>query len=476
MKRFDPTLFLPLPEHISSVPVHGVSWSKKFANWWAGATIASPTTTVAAPASTSIEVVRRFLSESNLDDLNYYYTDQTQYLRWWVRRLLSLPESAPVILEASGTAAILLATRMFAHLGRHPEARLTAEGRDQHIFSITTSEEGSLVGYALKGEDPNAVENVMFFPTSRLFFQAGPAMPYPQRASLTSKIVDIASVDNVALLDALRAAVLAQPKDGSHGCIVVPTVTKTGRILPVRAIGALVDELRLEGYNLFYLVDDVQGMGRMDMQTMTAPLSYCDAYVFSAAKALGGILTASVIAMREEHVEAFVKIAQSQPDLRLPCLARFQLEPRFEERLPEWMFRESAVAIPEVVAMHVAMMSFYHRGKGENIQERRDNQLAIVRKKREQVLRALADVPSLRVLSEAENVPLVPSIISFQVDLPGVTPAKLKRILQDGNPVITPTAPVGRYLRLDIPEYREMPSVNLLAERMTRAIRQLCDR
>ena len=44
MKLFNPADFGPLPEKLTAVPKHGVAWPKKWQNWWAGATIASPTT------------------------------------------------------------------------------------------------------------------------------------------------------------------------------------------------------------------------------------------------------------------------------------------------------------------------------------------------------------------------------------------------------------------------------------------------
>ena len=47
MKRFDHTKF-PLPaKGLSPVPNHGVAWKHKYANWWGGATIASPTRDIA---------------------------------------------------------------------------------------------------------------------------------------------------------------------------------------------------------------------------------------------------------------------------------------------------------------------------------------------------------------------------------------------------------------------------------------------
>lgn len=464
MKIFNPADFGPLPEKLSAVPTHGVAWSKKFPNWWAGATIASPTTEVAAPAGQSIAAVRKFLSD--IDKLNEYYVDQTQYLRWWVRRLLSLPESTPVILDASGTSAILIATRMLAHLAANRGAK--------NFYTVTTSEEGSLVNYTLKGKDPNVVENVMFFPASSLFFEAAPALPYPENLGIGTASVNLGDHDNVAVIAEIRKAVVAHSGAEAVGCIVLPTVSKSGRVLPVKEVAALVETLKAEGHKLYLIVDDVQGMGRRDAESITNPLACADAYLFSASKALGGLLIASAVAMREELVSDFVELAAANKlSPQVACVAHFQFEPRFEDLLPRWIMKRSAVSIPEMVAMHAAMMYHYHRGEGETYSERRLNQLALVEKQRRKVVDALTAIPGVYVLEAQENRPLVPSIISMYVDRPGATPMKVKKALQEATPIVTPTAPVGRYLRLDIPEYRSVPSETVLATQLARVLETL---
>jgi len=464
MKIFSPADFGPLPEKLTAVPKHGVAWPKKFANWWAGATIASPTTEAAAPAGQSILAVRKFLGD--IDRLNEYYVDQTEYLRWWVRRLLSLPESTPVILDASGTSAILVATRMLAHVAASRGAKT--------FYTVTTSEEGSLVAYTLKGKDPNTVENVMFFPASSLFFEAAPALPYPEHVGIGTASVSLADHDNVAVVEQIRKAVVANSGAEAVGAIVLPTVSKSGRILPVREVAALVETLKAQGHKLYLVVDDVQGMGRRDAESIVNPLSYADAYLFSASKALGGLLIASAVAMREEHVSDFVSLAASNKLApQIPCVAHFQFEPRFENLLPEWIMKKSAVSIPELVAMHAVMMHHYHRGDGETYSQRRLSQLALVGKQRRKVVEAITAIPGVHVLEALENRPLVPSIISMYVDRPGATPMKVKKALQEATPIVTPTAPVGRYLRLDIPEYRSVPSEIVLASTLARVLETL---
>ncbi len=474
MKRFDPNRFPALPETLSAVPSHGLPWRRKWKHWWAGATIASPTPEVAVPASQSIKSVKRLLSDLNA--LNGYYEQETDYTRYWVRQLLGLSAETPVILEASGTSAILTATRMFAHIGRHPSYSGIAAGigRITRFFTVTTSEEGSLVTYTLKGRDPNEVKNVMFFPNTSLFFEAAPVLGMPDGVKVAQKAVNLVKHDNDEVVEEIGKAVEELSEGGlSCGCILLPTVSKSGRILPVKQVAALVADLRRRGHNIFFVVDDVQGMGRQSAEVQTNPLSYCDAYLFSASKALGGLLIASAVAMREEHVRAFIEKTHEKDFPQEKAFAHFQFESRFEAELPEFIVKDSTVSIPELVAMNAAMMYHYHRGKGETFAERRLSQLALVEAQRAEVVKAISAVPGVQVLNASLKRPLVPSIVSFEIDRSGITPMKVKQALQAGDTIVTPTAPVGSFLRLDIPEYRVMPPVDVLADKLARVIESL---
>ena len=252
MKRFNPKNLPPLPDRVSAVPQHGVAWSRKWTNWWAGATIASPTTDMAAPAAQAVKAVRRFIDD--IDRLNEYYRDQTDYARTWVRRVLDEPDETPVILDASGTSAILLASRLFAHLAASGYERKDGSGGSrqlapkQRFFTITTDEGGTLVPVTLKGRDPNEVDRVMFQPSAALFFQPQPVLEYPRGVEVESRVVNLTRNDNAQVVEEIRRLAIELGGDGgAAGCIMLPMVSKTGRILPVKEVAAIVEELRVEG-------------------------------------------------------------------------------------------------------------------------------------------------------------------------------------------------------------------------------------
>jgi hypothetical protein len=457
MKPFNPGVFPPLPDKVSILPQHGEAWSQKHAHWWAGTTIASPTYAIAAPAIQCVTAIRRYMGEG-VEQLNSYYREETEFARHWVRRLLELPESEPVLLDASGTAAILLATRILAHVAYAAGAR--------SFFTITTDEGGSLVPAALRGRDPNEMEKVMFQPNTGLFYEPVPVLPYPPLTALPSQMVHIGRLDNDQIVAELRRKAMEQLAAGHRfGVLMLPHVVKSGRILPARQIANMVAELKELGLNLYYVLDDVQGFCRTDAETISNPLAFCDAYVLGASKALGGLLIASAVAMREELLERFIRLAERQElTAMIASIAHFQFPPNLEDRLPDEIMKRSAVSLPEVVAMSWAMYYHYFRGEGETYSQRRRSQLLLVERQRRHIVAALKTVDGVEVLENTAERPIVPSIVSFKVG--NFSPAALKEALQDGKPAITTGAPIGRYMRLDIPEYRAVPPIDLLVERL----------
>lgn len=464
-KRFNPQVFARPPEKLSVVPNHGESWSDKWANWWAGATIASPTTPMVAPAAWALKTVRELYGSAR--DLDEFYVERTEWARETARDVLSLPRSAPIILDASGTSAILIATRILAHAAK-------LAGRKE-LLTITTNEGGSLVPSTLKGKDPNDIDLVMFQPGTMLFYEPSPVLPYPDGLSLSYSSISIQDFGNEAFVAELGR--LIEEASDKAVCVMLPHVVKTGRILPIREVGDLVARFKAAGRTVHLVIDDVQGIGRTEAEAVANPLSFADAYLFGASKALGALLIASVTAIREEHLALFVdkvKDAAAKgdalPAANVPWLSHYQFAPEIEAQLPERIFKESALSLPEIVSMSAALQHHFTRGEGRSFSERRLNQLSLVLKKRQRLVEGLLSIAGAVVLEPEDDKPIVPSIVSLRLERRGpcewLSPAALKRQLQETRPIITPAAPIGRWIRFDIPEYREMPSVDLLVSKI----------
>lgn len=419
---------------------------------------------VAGPAKQAVTAVRRFFDDPQA--LNRYYLQDMDYSRFLIRQLLELDASTPVVFEASGTAALLLASRICAHVSAG-----VADVSSTGFFTITTDEGGSLVPAVLKGRNPNDMEATMFQPSSSLFYQAEPVLPYPSAMTPQSKVIGLSRLTDDALVDAIKEAAHSLSEGGRMaGCLVLPHVTKTGRILPIAAISRAVSELKAEGVQLYYIVDDIQGIGRMDAESIANPVSFCDAYVFGSSKALGGLLTASTVVLKRELLEAFVRRAQSGLMSEEPAwISHFQFEPQCEDRFPRHLFKPGAISIPEVVAMREAVRCHYLRGAGDTYSERRRHQLALVVRQRKQLVDALTAIPGIEVMESTSEQPLVPSIVCFKV--PDCwSPNAFKQAMQSSDPIVTPSACIGRYVRLDIPEYRSMPSIDVLVKTIRRIL------
>jgi hypothetical protein len=50
------------------------------------------------------------------------------------------------------------------------------------------------------------------------------------------------------------------------------------------------------------------------------------------------------------------------------------------------------------------------------------------------------------------------------------SPNAFKQAMQSSHPIVTPSACIGRYVRLDIPEYRSMPSIEVLVKTIRRIL------
>ena len=231
-------------------------------------------------------------------------------------------------------------------------------------------------------------------------------------------------------------------------------------------VAQALDQLRAEGVQVYLIVDAIQAIGRMAAADIVDPLACCDAFVFGSSKALGGLLIASTVVMKRELLDRFLDAAQAGKLGPCPAFAsHFQFQPDDESRLPATMLKPGAISIPEVVAMREAVRLHYYRGEGKTYAQRRLWQLAAGRKRSRQLKQALAAIDGIEILEAEPDRPIVDSIVCFKPPK-SLSPNALKDALQEGSPVVTPSASIGRYMRLDIPEYRPMPSIKVLVAKI----------
>ena len=61
-------------------------------------------------------------------------------------------------------------------------------------------------------------------------------------------------------------------------------------------MGDLIKEINMaRDRKIIYVIDAIQALGRTDAESIFDPMNYCDFFICSSSKALGGILIASAI-------------------------------------------------------------------------------------------------------------------------------------------------------------------------------------
>jgi hypothetical protein len=464
---FNP-LIAPNPEGLGAILPNrrlGIpSWSTHADSWWAGATIGYPDLKGSLDAYKNLKKIRELTDQLQRGDrragqeIHELYVDVTQSCRNNLLKTLSLNDSeATVILETSGSSALAL-MRNLLHFSE-----------DEMI--VTTTEGGNLVKPILMGRDPWNYPSSAFYENVQLYTHHR-GISHPQGD--TNKVISIDVWDekgwkpNKAIVDEVRTLL----SDGRVACLVIPLATKTGRLLPVKEIGTLVKTHNESGnYPVTYIIDAIQALGRTTAEAVTRPLDYCDAFICSSSKALGGILIAAAVVAKPELVRTGLPHLLNSSYER--HLRFYQFDPRWSNILNPVLHdrhEHQAISLPEIASFNRVLESHLKRGDGNNYVEQRENQMEKIRQYRQLVISALKGLSQLEVFEGKKESPVTSSIITFRLN-PGVkiSPRALKQKLQDSSlgPIVTPCAPVGSLLRLEIPEHRPVPSLDKLIQKLS---------
>lgn len=441
------------------------AWKDVYSNWWAGATIASPHIKAALAADKSLRRIRVLLdgmergSGEAIYQLNGEYRQQTSTCRQALLRVLQTND-ADVVLETNGTSAISLVRNMIE------------VGYGEEI--LTTNEEGNVVLPALLGHDPWNYPS-MFEENTRLFTNH---KPNPVDHSVREKtgicaVKMLGDDDNWKTNTQILKEIEESLQNRQVRLVMIPQVTKTGRILPVREIGEIIKNINQRtSRQIIYIVDGVQALGRMDAESICNPLEYCDFYIATSSKALGGILIAAGIVAKPETLR------KNLPNLLNSAYAHHLRHYQFSEGYPEienllaQKSEHQAISLPEISSFSRVLEDFYARGDGKTFEERRNSQLREIQKVREKVVGKLSGIRGIRIYEGNHDTPIVPSIITFTHS--DISAKEIKMLLQNPQlgPVVTLSANVGRMMRLEIPEYRQVPNIEILIEKMQRVIGQ----
>lgn len=442
------------------------SWRDVYPQWWAGATIASPHIPAALEAHKTLRKLRSLVerlrngNDEAAYELNEEYLHQTDACRLALLRVLQI-EKADVILEANGTAAIALARNMID----------VSDGEE----IITTDGGGNVVLPVLMGRDPWNYPS-MFKENVGLFTEHKANLVDNDTPKVRTRQIKMLREDgdrktNTQIISELKRALLDRP----IRIVMIPQVTKTGRFLPVREIGEIIKSFnKSSGRQITYIVDAVQALGRTDASSTYQPLEYADFYVVNSSKALGGILAASGIVVRQETVERCLPNLLASTYSRHLRFFQFSEDYREIKDLLEQRNDHQAISLPEVTSFRHVLEDFYQRGEGKTFMDRRIFQLKRVQEIREKIIDNLRSIEGIRVYDEEDDIPVVPSIVTFTFNN-GVRAREVKKALQDPRlgPIVTLSSNVGHLMRLEIPEYRPVPSIEVLIEKLRMVINLL---
>lgn len=408
-------------------------WSRLAKRWFANATISRPHPQFIRMPYVTAKRIEQIMAgsqnnpqQANLE-LNRLYEQRIQETVGLIRKTFSEPK-ASVIFEENGTSALALL--------RH----LLASESDE---ILTTSDEGRLVVDALKGED--FITRKENFRNPLGFFKP-PEKLQPIAGNVTQ--VQLFRGQKPKTNDEILEEIIRAVKERQPPVVIVPHVSRTGRILPVEEIGRAISEHnRHAERETHFIVDGIQAVGRLPHSEIVRPLSYADAYVFTSAKALGASMQGAIVTRKNIIERNTGRLLSSNYAPRL-CFDQFHDEPETIRTFLESRDRHFRVSLPEIHAMSEALQHYLKRREYE------ETVLNQIEKERSHLLRAFRGNKYIQVLKPRPGTPLTPSIVAFELKHPQITTDDLKRALQSREEPITLPALISEtnFLRIGLSE------------------------
>lgn len=382
----------------------------------------------------------------NIRRINQIYEKRTRGCVGMLRKVFQSPR-AQVIFESSGTAAVSLIRNM-----------VSAEGGK----IVGTTDMGRIVRRALQGTDvlqskANFRQPIGLFSPPEKLGGTGPASEF-------IRVGLYGADDKPKSNNQLYKDIIATIRNNKPKLVVVPHVSRTGRILPVERIGEFIRRMNKEkGTNIAYVVDGIQAMGRVGAKELNDPLKYCDAYLLTGHKALGSMISSAIVA-RPEFIRTNAKNLISSPVSTRLCHYQFSNPPREITQFLNQRGNQYAISLPEVHSLELSLRRYYTTGKGKTFSQRREHQLKRIRQLNKSLINGLKRIEGIKVLESSDKAPYIPSIVSFSLtEKAGIRAPELKRRLQSlPEPITLASLYEKPVLRIGLSELREQDIPNLI--------------
>ncbi len=450
----------------------GVGWNEKGKDWWAGVTIAFPHTHAALQADKIkkqvLELAKRAEKgdEDAVGELNDLYLKETEAFRNDVRSVLGNRE---VLFENNATTALMLARALS---GVRKGVIVTTEDLPQTLY------------WTMRGGDPHktqkqrlvAKRDLLLPPSLGFFSTHSQIQPGGEKSKIALKKIPLYDASRPMgrqeILDNLESAIT----NDKVRMVVLPHVSRTGQILPITEARGLIDKenaKRNADEKILFVVDAAQSIGRVPLEEIRKAHEVSDFFLFTTAKALGGLLGSAVVTAKRRLVtDGIHHLLKSRFSKYVKA---YQFPPGYSgvyEFMNERGFH-TAVSLPELAAGRVGFNARYGAPE-ERLLAEDEKTLEEVEEKRGKVIKALGQIPNIELIEPRWDAPFAPSIIPFRLRNTNVKPEELKLALQTNDAeygIITPSALVENgVLRLEIPTYREMPSIEKLVGKIKAAL------
>ncbi len=432
------------------------SWHNKFnlGLWLASATMAQPCNSAIEEAEGVLQTLKEYCSLKSAD-----FTDKVLELgRHYRQRFYeaiqtifgNIPEES-IIFEDNGRTAIFAAIQIC---------------QPKHVLS--TSEEPGHVTLSLRGDDPWA-----HIPIEQNYLPANDFF-HPQRRrhgdlyERKNTLVDTVQIetleeksDDALIGDFVHSYQESLKIDKPIDFVMIPHVSRVGRLLPVRKIAlALKDIAKENSREVIIVIDGVQAVGRTYAEELLNPFEYSDIYLFNSAKGVGAQLTSACLLIKPELIKnKLPDLLQNQiyrQYLRNLQISETLLTRDKIDKINNGNF--TCVGLTELAGFVGALEAYVQRGvtklTGESFpmrqshSDRRKFMMAEMERQRNEVIEKLKQAGIS--VKDPKSVTIIPHIIIL--DVPNIRGVQVKKRLQQQDRPITIARLVGEALRIGLPE------------------------
>lgn len=331
---------------------------------------------------------------------------------------------------------------------------------------VTFFDTGRVMPEALRGENPvllpfNFKPAIDLWNNARHELANRPIGPY--NLHLMHHFVDFFRSDQAICDDLLSVTADLKPT-----VFVIPTVTRLGRLLPfIELSRAIREEARACGYDPFIILDDCQGLGRLDLcqylcerggDHCAGLWQNCDAIMGTGAKVMGALMgTGFLLASRERFFARVANVAESPLSYRA---RRYGFLSTQEDEVRAYNSTAPGIVHgAELASLSIALQEY------PNLNLMREHLEALDT----QVVRELEAIPEVQVL-ESRTVPHVPGIIGFHLLFGALTAEALKEALAmprgDASPYAAFPITLPALVSEPFPPYRQFLRIALDPKRL----------